>query len=404
MNTKLFGGILLILGTCIGAGLLALPISTAPEGFITSVVILVAVWMAMTIGAFLILEVNLWFPEKSNLISMSRATLGKRGAAITWLSYLLLLYALMCAYIATNSDILGGLLADIHITMPPWLSAILIVAVFGYIVFRGIYSVDIVNRGLMSSKIIIFAILILVIAPHISLPRLNTGQLKVHLTTIMVVITSFGYAIIIPSLRSYYKSDVKMLRRAILIGSLIPLVFYILWIAVIHGLIPIHGKNGLLSLLTSQHATSDLTRTISATINKTWITTLTNIFVSICAVTSFLGVSLALSDFLSDGLNLPKTGYKALLIFVATFIPPLIIIMLAPGAFIEALAYAGVFCIVVLMLLPAMMAWNGRYRLNLGNKAIYKARINKLALFGVIVFGAVLMGWSFWLNLSKSLL
>lgn len=398
MNTKLFGGILLILGTCIGAGLLALPISTAPEGFITSVFILIAVWLAMTIGAFLILEVNLWLPENSNLISMSRATLGKKGAMITWFSYLLLLYALMCAYIATNSDILGSLLADIHLQIPPWLSAILIVVVLGYIVFRGIYSVDIVNRGLMTSKIIIFAILILVIAPHISLPRLNTGQLKVHLSTIMVVITSFGYAIIVPSLRSYYKSDVNMLRRAILIGSLIPLVFYILWVAVIHGLIPIHGNNGLLSFLTSKHATSDLTRAISATINKTWITTLTNIFVSICAVTSFLGVSLALSDFLSDGLNLPKTGYKALLIFIATFIPPFIIIMLAPGAFIEALAYAGIFCIIILILLPAMMAWSGRYRLKLGESAAYTARINKLVLAVVIIFGIVLIAWSLVLN------
>ena len=47
---------------------------------------------------------------------------------------------------------------------------------------------------------------------------------------IMVIINSFGYAIILPSLRSYFKSDVRMLRRAILIGSAIP--HYILWIAV----------------------------------------------------------------------------------------------------------------------------------------------------------------------------
>ncbi len=398
MNTKLFGGILLILGTCIGAGLLALPIATASEGFISSVIILVAVWLAMTLGAFLLLEVNLWLPENSNLISMSRATLGKKGAAITWFSYLLLLYALMCAYIATNSDILGGLLSDIHFAIPSWLTAVIIVVVFGYIVFRGIYSVDIVNRGLMTSKIIIFAILIIVIAPHISLPRLHTGVAKIHLSTIMVVITSFGYAIILPSLRTYYKSDVKMLRRAILIGSLIPLVFYILWIAVIHGLLPI---DRLLNLLTSKHATSDLTRAISSTINKTWITTITNIFVSICAVTSFLGVSLALSDFLSDGLNLPKKGYQGLLIFIATFIPPLIIIMLAPGVFIQALAYAGIFCIIILMLLPAMMVWRGRYRLNLGKAATYTARINKPALLAVIVFGSILIGWSLGMNILK---
>lgn len=394
MKIKLLGGILLILGTCIGAGLLALPIATANEGFITSTLILIIVWVAMTIGAFLLLEVNLWLPENSNLISMSHATLGKKGAIVTWISYLLLLYSLLCAYIATNSDILSGLLSDIHLIIPLWLSAILIVGILGYIVFRGIYSVDIVNRGLMTTKIVIYAALILAIAPHISLPRLSTVSTKFHINTIMVIVTSFGYAIILPSLRTYYKSDIIMLRRAILIGSIIPLIFYILWIAVIHGIIPTQGSHGLLQMLSSQHATSELTHTISTTLNKTWLTSLVNIFVCICAITSFLGVSLALSDFLSDGFNFPKSGSKGLLIFTATFLPPLIITTLAPGAFITALSYAGIFVIIILVLLPALMAWNGRYRLKLDKNNTYQAQINKPILLMVILFGIALIGWS----------
>ena len=181
ITMKLFGGILLILGTCIGAGLLALPISTAPAGFATSALLLLSLWIAMTAGAFLLLEVNLWLPENSNLISMARKTLGKSGAIITWISYLLLLYALLCAYISTNSDILSSLLSQVHLQIPLWVSAIIIVAVLGYIVFRGISSVDIVNRGLMTTKIIIYAALILAIAPHISLPRLTTVSSKYKL-------------------------------------------------------------------------------------------------------------------------------------------------------------------------------------------------------------------------------
>ena len=215
ITMKLFGGILLILGTCIGAGLLALPISTATAGFATSALLLLGLWIAMTAGAFLLLEVNLWLPENSNLISMARKTLGKSGAIITWISYLLLLYALLCAYISTNSDILSSLLSQVHLQIPLWVSAIIIVAVLGYIVFRGISSVDIVNRGLMTTKIIIYAALILAIAPHISLPRLTTVSSKIQISMIMVIITSFGYAIILPSIRSYFKSDVRMLRRAI---------------------------------------------------------------------------------------------------------------------------------------------------------------------------------------------
>jgi tyrosine-specific transport protein len=45
--------------------------------------------------------------------------------------------------------------------------------------------------------------------------------------------------------------------------------------------------------------------------------------------------------------------------------PPVIIVMLKPGIFIAAIAYAGIYCIVLLAILPILMAWFGRYRKNL---------------------------------------
>jgi len=86
------------------------------------------------------LEVTLWLPENTNLISMSGHALGKTGQMVSWISYLLLLYSLLCAYISGNSDILQGLLALLHFNMPIWVSTIIVVLVFGSIVYRGIYS------------------------------------------------------------------------------------------------------------------------------------------------------------------------------------------------------------------------------------------------------------------------
>ena len=69
MNSKLLGGVLLIVGTTIGAGMLALPVATAQLGFWTSVGMLIGCWGIMTLCAFLFLEVNLWLPPNTNLIS-----------------------------------------------------------------------------------------------------------------------------------------------------------------------------------------------------------------------------------------------------------------------------------------------------------------------------------------------
>jgi len=177
-----------------------------------------------------------------------------------------------------------------------------------------------------------------------------------------VVITSYGFATIIPSLRCYFHNDVRKLRKVILLGSFIPLACYILWVGAIFGALPYSGTNGLSSVSHAEHSTLALTQSLIYYLHSQWITGLTRIFTSICVATSFLGVSLCVVDFLADGLGLEKSGGKNLLIHGLTFIPPLVIALLYPTAFIVGLSYAGICIAVLVILLPALMVWNGRYR------------------------------------------
>ena len=91
MKSKLFGGILLIAGTCIGGGMLGLPIATAKGGLLASSLLFIGCWMLMSFTALLTLEVNLCFPKNSNVISMARATLGKSAEVLCWTVYLFFL-------------------------------------------------------------------------------------------------------------------------------------------------------------------------------------------------------------------------------------------------------------------------------------------------------------------------
>ncbi len=124
MDFKILGSILLIVGTSIGAGMLALPIATAQLGFIGSLILLFSCWFVMTAGAFLMLEVNLWMPLNSNLISMARETMGPFGQVISWIAYLLLLYSLLCAYIAGGSDLFHNLLQTANVDISARVSAV----------------------------------------------------------------------------------------------------------------------------------------------------------------------------------------------------------------------------------------------------------------------------------------
>lgn len=391
MDFKLIGSIMLIIGTSIGAGILALPLATAKFGFAGSVLLLCFGWFTMTMGAFLLLEVNLWLPKNSNLVSMAKATVGPIGQLIAWITYILLLYSLLCAYISGGSGLLHNLILKTGLPVPFWGSSVLFTVLFSAIVFLGIRSVDYANRGLMSIKLLTLILLVVLLIPFISTDLISQYQLfnKQYASAIMVTITSFGYAAIIPSLRIYLEGDIKKLKKAILIGSAIPFVSYLAWDAVILGIIPLEGKQGLISILHSKSSTSSLVNVLTHIVSSHSITIITQLFTSICVITSFLGVGLCLSDFLADGFQVEKKGQAKIMIHVLAFVPPLIIVLFFPNAFVKALEYGGIYCVILLMFLPAWMAYKGRYHKKFSNG--FRIKGGKPLLIGLILISFLLI-------------
>lgn len=398
MNSKLVGGVLLIVGTTIGAGILALPVATAQLGFWGSLLLLICSWAVMTTSAFLFLEVNLWLPPNTNLISMAGATLGRGGQAIAWLVYLLLLYSILSAYIAGGGDLLHFLLSSVGIHMPVAVTAVMFTVLLGLVVYLGIHFVDYVNRGLMFGKMGAFLLLVLLIMPFVTSANLGSGEFKniIAPSSVTVTVVAFTCAMIIPSLRTYFDEDVKMLRKAILIGTLIPLLCYIVWDMVIMGVIPLNGTPGLHAIMHSSSSNSDLVLALSDLLHKSTVTTLAKFFTSICMATSFLSISLCLSDFLSDGLNVVKKGTGSLFIFLATFAPPVILVVFYPGAFLRGIQYAGLSCFILMMLFPPLMVWKGRYQLALANGSYQvaggKTLLVLLAACAIVMIGLSLKG------------
>ncbi len=334
-NSKFIGGLLLIVGTSIGGGMLALPLSTAEVGFTNSIFFLILCWMVMTVGALLILEVNLRLPAGSSMVSMAKSTLGLPGQIIAWGTYLLLFYTLLAGYISGGSDVLNGILKHVHLNLPSWVTSISFTLLFGLIVYSGIRSVDYVNRGLMFGKLGVYLLLIFLISPHVDTSTLSGGSVKAISGSLMILITSFSFASIVPSLREYFHDDIASLRKVIFFGSMVPLSCYILWDAVIMGVVQ---RDGLIGLASNNHAISGLINALSGAIENQWITGFFSFFTSICMVTAFLGVSIGLFDFLADGLTLKKSGLQGKSTLALTFIPPLALVLFNPGIYLKALS------------------------------------------------------------------
>jgi tyrosine-specific transport protein len=380
MNSKLLGGTLLIIGTTIGAGMLALPIATAQLGFWVSSGLLIFCWAIMTLCAFLFLEVNLWLPPETNLISMVGATLGRPGQVIAWLAYLMLLYSILSAYIAGGGDLFHYLLLPLGISIAPAVASLIFTAIFGVVVYFGIQAVDFANRFLMFGKMGAYLLLVILAVPFITTGNLYHGH-------------AFTCLMIIPSLRTYFGKDVKSLRIAIVAGTLIPLICYIAWDAIVMGVIPLDGTPGLRGMIHSSTSNSDFVSALVSLMRTDTIGDLLKFFTSICMATSFLSVSLSLSDFLSDGFNVKKAGFTGnALILGATFVPPILVVLFYPEAFMGGLKLAGVSCFILMILFPPLMVWSGRYVKMLDKIKDYQVAGGKFLLSLLIAFGTVMIG------------
>lgn len=390
-HSRLIGGVLLVSGTTIGAAMLALPVSTGMAGFFPSLLLFVIFWMFMTYTAFLMLEVNLWAEGETNLISMARRTLGPWGEIFSWGIYLFLLYALTTAYIAGSGPIVIDCVQALtgH-TLPEWAGAIPLLLIFGFFVYKGTRSVDYVNRLLMMGLVIAYVAMVIFLTPHVQLDLIKQTNWKYIWTGVAVVATSFGFHIIIPSLSVYLEKDVGKLRKVLLIGSLIPLMVYAVWEFLTLGIIPLNGENGLIN---GYEVGANGAHLLTAFLANPYIAMVARFFSFFAIVTSFLGVSLSLSDFLADGFRIKKTRAGRLLLYALTFLPPLLFTLADPRAFLSALEYAGAFGVVILLgFLPALMVWSGRYWKHFGTPNSYRVFGGKPALLIAMALSLIVVG------------
>ena len=387
--SAIVGGALLISGTCIGGGMLGLPVKTAALGLLPSACVFILVWAVMTFTALVLLEVALYFKGEINFISMALKTIGPWGGKVAWAVYLLFLYSVMAAYAAGGTTMLAETL---HINLQDSVALCKTTLIFSVpfigMVYLGAVIVDYVNRALILGLVISFGVIFFCVTQlpnHIAYPA---GYVKYLGFALPLVVTSFGYHLLIPTLKYYLHENITQLRLAIIIGSLIPFVIYMVWEVVVLSFVPTWGENGLVSMLHGSANPGELlVRSLETDHYK--LALAVALFSFFALTSSFVGVALGLFDFFADGLHIRKTHKGRLFLTVLTFVPPILFTILYPKGFLLALGYAGIFAAILLIIYPALMAWYGRYIREI--KSDYKVRGGKCGLFIAIAFGVIVI-------------
>lgn len=350
------GGTLLIAGTMVGVGMLALPVATGEGGFIPAAVIYILCWLFMLCTGLLLLEVCTWMPKDSNLITMAHRLLGPVGKDVCWLVYLFLFITVMIAHVLGGGAVLNGVTGG-H--LPCWVAMVLYVVIFSPVVYLGTKWVDRLNITLMIGVAVSYFLFIAVSYDHVDTRLLARSDWSKAWLALPVLFTAFTFQVIIPTLMTYMQRDVKKVRLSIILGTSIPLVAYLIWEFLILGIVPAEGPNGLIEgAKKGWNAVMPLKELLQSRI----VFAIGKSFAFFTMTTSYIALALAYLDFLADGLKVQKKGLKKVLLCLAVFVPPTIVSMTYPHVFITALNYAGGFsCAILFGLFPPLMVWIGRY-------------------------------------------
>jgi tyrosine-specific transport protein len=349
------GGSLLIAGTTIGVGMLALPIATAEGGFLPALALYLICWLFMVCTGLLTIEVCMWLPREANFITMTRTLLGPIGRIVCWAVYLFFFLTILTAHIAGG----GGLFQQIMPSLPSWTATLLYVIIFAPLIYMGTRTVDRVNIVLMAGLIITYLLFVTTSFSFVDFSLLKRHNWPKAWLALPVLFTAFGYQAILPTLMEYMDRKVKKVRLALFIGTAIPLVVYVLWELVILGILPLEGKAGLLE---AGKAGQTAIAPLKESTGHAYLFTIGKAFAFFTMTASYLAISLAYVDFLADGFKWEKTKQSKLTLCLLVFLPPTIITLIYPQIFLTALGYAGGFaCAILFGLFPPLMVWSGRH-------------------------------------------
>ncbi|MCT8549978.1 aromatic amino acid transporter [Glaesserella parasuis] len=388
MKNKTLGSTLIVAGTTIGAGMLAMPLTSAGIGFGFTFLLLVALWLLLCFSALLFVEVYQTVDSDAGLGTLAEKYYGTFGRVVSTTVLIVFLYAILSAYVSGGSSLLAAFLPTIiDAETTTRISGVIFTLVFGVFIILGTTSVDAVNRLLFTTKILAFILVLFLLLPNVSIDNLMAMPIDnaLLISASPIFFTAFGFHGSIPSLNKYLEGNVKALRISIVVGTSIPLIAYILWQLATHGVLT---QTEFLQILEKDPTLNGLAEAARQITGSSIIGAMVRIFSALALITSFLGVALGLFEALEDLLKRVNINAGRVSLGALTFIPPMLFAFFYPQGFIAALGYAGQMFAFYAIVLPIAMVWKlRRQNLNLP----YQVKGGSISLLLALLIGVFIV-------------
>jgi len=302
---SLFIAISVLIGTTIGVGIFGIPYVIAKIGFIPGFLYLIGLGLIILLLNLCYGEIVLRTKENHQLPGYAKIYLGKWGELLAIFATCIGFYGALLAYLIMAGNFLHSILEKIFPLYSFDYSLIFFVCIT-IMIFLGIKAIPKIEF-LMSIFLLLIIIIIFVFGfPHIKIENLIPIDLTYFFLPFGVILFALGDVSAIPIMEIILKEKKFLLKKAIILGTLIPLIIYILFSLIGVGVI---GKT------ISENSIIDLGNFLGKE-----ILFLGSIFGFFAVSTSFLSLGLALKQIYHYDYNLSKPISTLLVCFIPFFL------------------------------------------------------------------------------------
>lgn len=383
---SLVGGACIIAGVCVGAGMLGLPSAGAGAWTLWSVLAITLTMIVMTVSGWMLLESYQGYPLRVSFDTVTRELLGEKVNAFNNLTVYFVGGILLYAYITS-----AGLIIDGMTGIGSQWASILFTLGFSGLVWHSTRAVDRISVVLVIAMGLSFVFGISGLSINIK-PTLLFDTLSQHasyapyaLAMLPVALTSFGYHHSVSSMRAYYGEE-RRARYAILGGTAIALLFYLIWLVSVFGNLP---RSEFGPVVAQGGNVGVLLKALASVIESEAVASALNAFSMAAILSSFIGVGLGVFDYLADLFKFDNSRQGRAKSWAATFLPPLLLSLLFPFGFLMAIGYAGAVATLWTCIIPALLAWKVRASKQEGKDEGFRAPGGMPMIVGVFLFGVL---------------
>lgn len=226
-------GISILIGTAIGAGVLGIPYAVAKSGFIVGLIQIILIGSIILLANLYLGEICLRTKGNHQLGGYAKKYLGKTGNLFMSFSLVFGVYSAIIAYLVGIGESFSFLFFE------SIKYSALIGIIFGifmsYLLWRGLKALKSFEKFGVGAIFALFFLIVIFFTKDISLSNLtalNTNFLFLPFGVILFALLSFSA---IPEINFTLKKDKKIMKNILVIGTLITIIFYVLFTLIVVG-------------------------------------------------------------------------------------------------------------------------------------------------------------------------